>query len=241
MSGAVSETVVLAPHPDDAVLSAWSVLRAGARACTVCSGVPPAGSIGGFDRVFGVEDSAKLVALRLDEDAAALRRAGCDAPVTLGFLDSQYRSAPLSENDLHTAVADATAGATHVVAPAGIGAHPDHVAVRNTALRIARERDIALTLYADLPYAVRFGWPAWVTGHAVRPYLVPDALWADELPVGVELARHAVALTANDAAQKLAALRCYETQFEALNAGPLDRLRNEEILGFEVRFTVTFP
>jgi len=38
--------------------------------------------------------------------------------------------------------------------------------------------------------------------------------------------------------RKLAALQCYETQFEALNAGPIDRLRNPAVIGFELRWSI---
>ena len=39
-----------------------------------------------------------------------------------------------------------------------------------------------------------------------------------------------------EAALKLRALEAYRTQFENLNAGPLDRLRHPEIIGFELRW-----
>jgi LmbE family N-acetylglucosaminyl deacetylase len=142
---------------------------------------------------------------------------------------------------LRAAIEGAIRDATRVVAPAGIGAHPDHVAVRDVALELAREQQRDVILYADLPYAIRFGWPAWVTGNSPQPFLVPDAPWQAELPADVALRPYPIALDPAEREQKIRALECYATQFAALNAGPLDRLRHPEIIGYEARFAVTFP
>jgi hypothetical protein len=100
-------------------------------------------------------------------------------------------------------------------------------------------------LYADLPYAVRFGWPHWVTDRPPRPHLVPDAVWQDDFsqsgaPVAwADLVPHVHRLDCDEQQQKLRALERYRSQFAALNAGPLDRLRHPEILGFEVQWKVS--
>jgi LmbE family N-acetylglucosaminyl deacetylase len=242
MSGAEAFGVICSPHPDDAVLSAWSTLRSRrTRVVNVCTGAPPAGTLSDFDRLFGVNDSAQIVELRLEEDAVALAHAGCNDATGLGFLDAQYRTAPIPFDELRHALNDATEHAAWISAPAGIGAHPDHVAVRDAARAIAAERGIPFELYADLPYAVRFGWPSWVTGFPPRPYLVPDALWdADLNGVAGALEGEAIALTPDERAAKAEALECYATQYWALNAGPLDRIRDPEVVGYEVRWRVTF-
>jgi LmbE family N-acetylglucosaminyl deacetylase len=233
--------VVLSPHPDDAVLGAWTRLRAGdARVCNVCTAVPPPGTLSDLDRLFGVDDSSDLVARRLTEDAAALQLAGCDGADALGFLDHQYRLTPIAPTQLGLAVARSTNDASWLCAPAGIGANPDHVAVRNAALAIARERGTPIELYAELPDAVPFGWPGWVSGRSARPYLVPDARWTNDLPSNVALEPRPIALDAAEIACKLRALECYLTQLAALNAGPLDRITHPEIIGFELRWRVSF-
>jgi hypothetical protein len=86
--------VVLSPHLDDAVLSAWSVLRRAGPVVVVnaCDAVPPAGILGPYDRAKGAADSAEFARLRLAEDREALALAGRE-PVGLGFLDAQYRDA----------------------------------------------------------------------------------------------------------------------------------------------------
>lgn len=241
--------VVLSPHPDDAVLSTWSLLRSPGEvvAITVCAGVPPDGHLGRFDPIFGATDSAALVRERRAEDAAALALAG-RAPIHLDHLDDQYRDAPLDEAaiaaDIDAAMTDALAsgGVAVLWAPAGIGRHPDHLAVRSVGVALAEAAGVPLRLYADLPYAANFGWPPWVTGAAPDPRLVPDAAWAATLGEvgggGVELVPHVVALDDEQRAAKLAALRTYASQFPALDGGPVGRLRNPAVLGFELWWSV---
>jgi LmbE family N-acetylglucosaminyl deacetylase len=236
--------VVLSPHLDDAVLSAWSVLRRAGPVVVVnaCDAVPPAGILGPYDRAKGAADSAEFARLRLAEDREALALAGRE-PVGLGFLDAQYRDAvraahlnapPLDPGGIGAALAAAVPEASRLHAPAGLGGHVDHLACREAALATG----LPLTLYADLPYAVRVGWPAWVTGRPPRPNLVPEARWDEYLPAGVELAPRMVRLTSAEIDLRERALRAYATQFEALNGGPLNRLGNAEVRGFEVHWDV---
>lgn len=235
--------LVLSPHPDDALLSAWSSVRTPGEVviCTVCTALPPVGTLGSFDAVFGVTDSAELMAQRLREDEMALASVG-RAGRRLDLLDDQYRDGPLDSAALVAAIEDIAPEVAWMVAPAAIGAHPDHVAVRAVAIEIALAARVPLALYADLPYAVWAGWPHWVTGVEPRPYLVPEARWtADLASTGLatgELVARPVALGAAEAAAKVEALGCYRSQFAALNAGPLDRIRHPEIIGFELYWDV---
>jgi hypothetical protein len=52
------------------------------------------------------------------------------------------------------------------------------------------------------------------------------------------LSARVCALGSVETALKLRALEAYRTQFAVLNAGPLDRLRNPEICGFELHWDV---
>lgn len=235
--------VVLSPHPDDAVLSAWSALRGpgDVLVVNVCAALPPPGTRGDFDAVFGVSDSAALMHNRLAEDAKALAIAGRTWR-NLDFLDAQYRDENLSRASLRDAIDRAEDRVAWLCAPAGIGTHPDHVAVRDVTLAIARETQIPISLYADLPYAAWAGWPHWVTGTEPRPYLVPDARWRADMesmpaPEATLVARP-YALGDEEAARKLAALRTYRTQFAMLDAGPLRRISNPEVIGYELHWDV---
>ena len=235
-------TVVLSPHLDDAALSTWSVLTSPGEVVvlTVCSAVPEPGTLGTFDPLFGVDDSAQFMELRLAEDAVALAAAGRTS-LPLGFLDHQYREGPLPVVEVAAAIRESVARGSRLVAPAAIGLHPDHLAVRAAAFELARH-GVPLSLYADLPYAARMGWPHWVTGARPRPYLVPEALWRDALDSMQtphdRLAPRPVCLTDRGMKGKLSALEAYRSQFEALNQGPVALLANPEILRFELYWEV---
>lgn len=230
--------LVLSPHLDDAVLSAWCDLP-GAVVANLCTAAPVPGVIGEFDRPHGARDSVAFMAARHEEDRAALALAGVAERLELGFLDAQYRDGGLDPEEVRAALPVASA----ILAPAGLGGHPDHVAARDAALIAARENGVAVSLYADLPYAARIGWPAWVTGAPPRPHHVPEARWElyfAGLPwPRAELVARALALDSVARAAKERAVRAYATQFEVLNGGPVNRLINPDVLGFEVRWDVT--
>lgn len=239
MPGTGGSAAVISPHLDDAVLSAWSVLAgpANATVVTVCAGVPPDGPVAVWDAVTGAVDSSRRMAERIEEDGEALGLAGC-AALHLGFLDDQYRHSPLDQAELVAALRPALADAGELWAPAGIGGHPDHLQARDAALAIADEDGRPLRLYAELPYAIKLGWPAWVSGRDGHPNLVPDARWSEYLPQGRVLDRRRHQLAPGEAERKLRALAAYRTQFHGLDAGPVGLLSNPEVIGYEVSWSV---
>ena len=225
--------LLLSPHLDDAVLDCWSVLTAPGElnVVNVFAGVPPPGSTTRWDRIVGASDSADLMRRRIEEDRAALERAG-RAPVNLGFLEFQQREdrrePPLAALD--AAVVAAVPAASVLYAPAVLGTpHPDHRRVRAYAHACAA-RGLPVELYADIPYAVVYGWPHWVTGEPPDPHLDVDAYWA-ERPAGDP---RVVTLDRDQAAAKLAAMRAYATQFPSLDRGPIGLLSNPRVHRFEV-------
>ncbi|MGN6695058.1 MAG: PIG-L deacetylase family protein [Aquihabitans sp.] len=239
--------VVLSPHLDDAVISAWSVLQSAppteVQVVEVFAGIPQEGATGPYDPIFGATDSAALVRQRRAEDIEALRAVSL-TPVHLPHLDDQYRSKPVDPGELAWSIDDAVPTASVLVAPAGIGRHPDHVAVRDLALEVASQGGIELQLYADLPYATSLGWPSWVTGDEPDPHLVPDAAWARVLAdVGPpdELEPIVTCFDEAEREAKLDACRCYRSQWPALEGGPNRRISNPAISSFEVRWRVTRP
>jgi LmbE family N-acetylglucosaminyl deacetylase len=230
---------VLSPHLDDAVLSAWSALRGPGevRVVNVCSGLPANGELSPWDRLTGAADSHARMLERLAEDRLALARAGREA-TGLDFPEAQYRHGPLDPTALRNALAETLRDVVQVWAPAGIGGHEDHVQIRDAALTLALNGDVELKLYADLPYAVKFGWPGWVSGQADDPHLVVGEWWRRFLPAGLELAPERHSLSAEDARHKLHALEAYRTQLPGLNGGPLELLRRPTIIGHEVSWSV---
>jgi LmbE family N-acetylglucosaminyl deacetylase len=217
----VSAQVILSPHPDDAVLSLWHVLAADApvRVINVFGGSPAEHEGDAWwDRLTGAPDSVARAAERHAEDRAALGLAGRE-PENLGLLDGQYREGRPELAPIVEAIAQATAEDALLLAPAALDGHRDHRLVRSAALGLRRQRR-RVALYADVPHATLYGWPAWVTGGEPDPYLDPEAFWTLHVrgtgialgPEGADV--HALEPVALDL--KREAVRAYRTQVPAL-------------------------
>jgi LmbE family N-acetylglucosaminyl deacetylase len=233
---AVVPTVILSPHPDDAVLSLWHLLDGDGEVVVLnVFGGSPAGHRGDawWDQLTGASDSVARMAERHSEDRTALAMAGRE-PTNLGFLDGQYRDAEPPLEPLVDRVSHAAPEGL-LLAPAALDHHRDHVIVRAAALALgSRGREVAL--YADIPHATAYGWPAWVTGKPPDPLLDPGAHWdAAMAETGIslrDLPADVRALTPEALERKLAAVRAYRTQLPALEA-QFGVLR-PEVLGREV-------
>lgn len=231
--------LVLSPHLDDAVLDCWSVLTADREVTVinVFTGMPPAGSSTYWDRIAGFDDSQALFRTRIAEDRRALALAG-HSPVNLPFREGQYRAArrPPFFNDVDAEIAARADACSVIYAPANIGLmHPDHRLVRGYARALAAQ-GLVVQLYADVPYAVEYGWPGWVTGEPADPHIDIDAFWEPDLTALGLVGSHAtvVRLDEGQARAKLAAMRTYRTQFPTLDRGPIGRLSNPRLHSYEL-------
>lgn len=230
--------LLLSPHLDDAVIDCFSLLASGepVRVANVFAGVPEDGVVPSWDRICGAEDIAEHVRERIAEDREALATLGIE-PVDLPFLGLNYRSGrprpALSE--VASALAGRVPAASRVFAPAMVGDPiEDHVFVRTLALSL-HAQGLPATLYADVPYAVQFGWPHWVTGTARNPRVDVDVFWGRFLSGVPELARaeaRVVTLGPEGAKRKLETMRMYRTQFEGLDAHGV--LSDPAVHAFEV-------
>ena len=234
-------TVILSPHPDDAVLSLWHLLDGDDEVVVVnVFGGSPAGHRGDawWDRLTGAPDSVARVAERHAEDRAALAMAGRE-PADLGLLDGQYRDSEPPLETLIDRIAEAAPEGL-LLAPAALDRHRDHVLVRAAALAL-RGRGREVGLYADIPHATVYGWPAWVSGEPPYALLDPGAHWdAAMAATGIslrDLPAEVRASTPDALERKLAAVRAYRTQLPALEAqfGVL----SPEVLGREVTWRLT--
>lgn len=229
-------TVVLSPHLDDAVLSACGAL-AGAFVVNVFAAVPPPGPPTDALRLTGASDPVAQMRRRLDEDREALAVAGATA-AALDLLEADARTEALDAAAVTTAIADVVPAARAVLAPLAIGRHPDHVLVRDAAFALG----VPVWLYADLPYAITWGWPAWVTGEAPDPDLDPEVPWRralDRLPAppgAPEVDR----LDGERLERKRRAVACYASQLPMLAGGPHRRL-DDWALRYEVRWPIASP
>jgi LmbE family N-acetylglucosaminyl deacetylase len=236
--------VVLSPHLDDALFSLWSVVAGDGEVVVVnvCTAIPRPGPVPRWDRITGATDSAAIMRLRLAEDREALALAGRE-PVGLGLLDAHYGGPSATPAEVARRTAELVEKATVLYAPAALGGHPDHRATREAAFRVAEGSGIPLRLYADFPYAVRFGWPHWVSGEPRDPHRTPEAdweLWLADVPCGpARLHPQVRRLSDAEATERLRAMKAYRTQFAATNGGPTGRLENGYALRYEVVWEVT--
>jgi LmbE family N-acetylglucosaminyl deacetylase len=248
-----NRVVVISPHLDDAVLSAWLIL-AEARAVRVitCFAGAPSGSVRGrWDERTGTVSAAAALAARRAEDVRALALTGSE-PVHLDLLDQQYREgrdAPLK--CLVQTLRDHLEDAAEVWLPAALGAHPDHVAARDAALAATRQGQ-RVRVYADLPYAGQPGWPVDVT-HAPRDLAVrcyssllrrpgPAQQWRsilDEIGITVDNRHRRIRkLTRSQFHRKRHAVHQYGSQLDALRCGPRHPLRERRLFAYEVHWAI---
>lgn len=242
--------VILSPHFDDAVLSCWSVMTGSDEVdvVNVFTGAPRAGTAPHPGELLtGGADPVARARERVGEDRAALALTGA-RPHNLGL--PEHPHAPLggrlwlarrrAERRRLAEVAARSAphldGEPHVYVPAALGAHPDHVLVRELGCRLAREGK-RVSFYADQPYCYAYGWPGWVTGETPDAYLDVEGAWRRELEgasVDFDDMRAEVVRLGEAHASKLRALRLYRTQFPVLEGGANRRVSNPELSGREV-------
>ena len=235
--------LVLSPHLDDAVLSASARLAAGAHVVTVFAGIPPEDAPRGeWDVLTRAGSAAARVRERRAEDVAAL----AVFPATFqhwDFLDGQHRSEAADVAAIAARIRPLLGSATELWAPAGI-VHPDHAAVSDAALAAAVEAGLeAVTLYADVPHAIPYGWPESVSGEPDPGYLDRDAWLDDQLKGrGFDLGamdREVVRLDEETVAAKRRALLAYPTQLAAVGMDASGISRSQSLIRFEVAWTTS--
>lgn len=233
----MGRTVILSPHLDDAVFSCWKLLtRDQALVITICAGLPSGRTRPAYyDGLSGSSSPRERFHERRAEDAEVLEAVGAQY-VHLDVLDAPYRRRRVAPVTIAETVHALIPLSANVVGPAAIGGHPDHLLVREVAL-ILRDRGRPVSLFADVPYATRYGWPGWVSGERGTPYLDIDAYWErwlGSIPARNLLVPVARALEHREQRRKLEAMRTYRSQFPALEEGPSRRLSHPHRVGFEV-------
>lgn len=153
----VKRRLIISPHLDDAVLSAWSAISVGnATVATVFAGVPSADCrLSEWDLHSGATDPVRHLLRRREEDVAAMRSLSAHC-IHLDFIDHQYRIGATPHQALVVALQGLADGFDEVWFPAAIGGHPDHAAVAKAAMQISGR--FRRFMYADLPYASK-AWP----------------------------------------------------------------------------------
>jgi hypothetical protein len=242
------DVAVFSPHLDDGVLSASvQLMRPNAELITVFSGPPPdASMLSDWDRLTRATTSMERHKQRLLEDVQARTILNCQATL-LNEPESQFRTRDLDLAELSQRLKPFVTGRSEVWLPAGIGGHADHRAVRLGCLAAlaGSVTKPACILYADIPYAIYYGWPSWVTGDPCPDYfdldyrmnrdLLAEGLNPDKLdPVVVKLDREQQSL-------KLNAASAYESQLAALGLNPEEKYRWSLMLNYEVYWRQAVP
>ena len=235
--------LVLSPHLDDAVLSASSRLAAGAHVVTVFAGIPPEDvPRGDWDVLTGARSAAERVRERRAEDVAAM----AVFPASFehwDFLDGQHRREAADVAAIAARIRPLLDSATELWAPAGI-VHPDHAAVSDAARAAAAEIGLeAVTLYADVPHAIPYGWPESVSGEPDPPFLDRGA-WLERQLEGRGLGpgaldRRVIRLDDPTLALKRRALLAYPTQLPAVGMDASGISRSPSLIRFEVGWTAS--
>jgi hypothetical protein len=166
--------------------------------------------------------------------------------VRLPFLRSTlYTTSAPGPEQIADAIAQAVPGATSVCVPAGIGGHTDHLLVRQAGAVLASQ-GINVRLYADMPYAVRYGWPRWIGAPGERTNDRASTFWArhfESLCLGNVIEQATVVRRSpGERARKVAAIRRYHTQIDSLGAGRRRGwLQDEKALAYEVYWELRTP
>lgn len=237
--------VVVSPHPDDAVYSLSGLLGGNnnVRVLTVCSGLPDPGTPpANYDLLTKSKDPHERMKTRRQEDREACESLGWTVE-HLDHLDAPYlksgHDTKSMEDDIFQFL---KTGPLSLWFPAAIGSHSDHIAVRDVVLAmLPKIQNVAAFAYADYPYAAYYGW-----GHRVAA-MEPDFL-SIEAYYDRSLAKikeygvcspSVVALSESQVGAKLAAMKMYRTQFDAMEMGPSKVLTHPERIAYEMYWTVT--
>jgi LmbE family N-acetylglucosaminyl deacetylase len=145
------DTLFLSPHPDDLVYSAFASItdHAGNGHAVVFFNVSR------FTK-WGLLPKNLVTTIRTLEEKMILRRFQLKSSF-LWMNDYSTRTTPIDAFDLISKLARLRGRIRNIFCPLGIGNHPDHLAVRSTAVNYwltfaTRPR---LYFYEDLPYAAR--------------------------------------------------------------------------------------
>jgi LmbE family N-acetylglucosaminyl deacetylase len=158
--------VVVSPHLDDAVLSCSGLIASvpGTTVITVFAGFPPGypgvlqNGITAWDEASGFRVGDDVVAIRRDEDRAALGHLG-GVPLWLDFVDSQYTTEPATPAMIASGIAFGLAGlrVQTIAFPLGLS-HTDHERTHEACAQLLEESPglaANWVAFIDVPYRAR--------------------------------------------------------------------------------------
>jgi hypothetical protein len=167
-------------------------------------------------------------------------------PGYIGEPEMLYRTADPDPDLLAKRIAAHFADGDEIWLPAAIGGHRDHRIARDAGLSAAAAAGRSqVVLYADFPYVIAYGWPAWVTGQPADPYLDAGFWLAEQLcEVGLDataMVPEVIPLSADQRARKAQIAAAYRSQAPALGLAPDDLARNPAKLDYELCWRTNLP
>jgi len=233
-------TVAVSPHLDDAALSASASIGAATATVVTVFAALPAFDIPAswWDRLTNATSSRERQQQRLAEDQAAMQLLSARG-VYLDQPEALYRNGDPDLDGIAGQLTGLFQTADAVWLPSAIGGHRDHVFARDAGMRAAAAAGHAeVVLYADFPYVISYGWPAWVTRQPADPYL-DAAFWlADQLEAAgldpASLTATVTTLSPQQRAAKADIIAAYCTQATALGLAAADLARDPAKLNYEL-------
>lgn len=216
---------IVSPHLDDAVFSLGGLIQKeteNTKVITVFAGTPPQPLSCFWDRACGFKDSTEAMAVRRDEDRAALKSLGLSdtALIHFPYLDEQYRrkiKPKISDNILKKQITDSielcvkneATKMVRVLAPI-MAVHADHRIVRDAVLDLRQRRiPVEIFLYQDIPYA----FTAYLKKKIPRPFASNLRVLELLKPSGVVCTKEVFPYDEPQYKKKIEAMRMYQSQF----------------------------
>ena len=231
----MGKLVILSPHLDDAVLSAWHhIEQPGSHVITLFAGVPETKKTFWWDRLSGLADGRSAMLARRQENAAALKPAAVHV-TNLDYLDRQYDPPKRNIAQMADDIEAISQNAKYFLVNAGVGSlfiHPDHVTSRQVGLELYR-RGRQVSFYLDLPYsAVLRRLSDW-------PERLPISKIEQALGAGIRLERHT--LSPAEALRKQTAINAYRSQRRSLKLTSLGAMSSRILYAPEVTVRLAAP
>lgn len=151
--------LVLSPHLDDAIFSVCGYLletKHRTKIVTVCAGIPDNNDLSSWDKRCGFTSGQLAAISRREEDFLACSKVGADYE-HLNFTDFPYSNIK-NNSSISNEITKRLPNIQEIWIPLGIGMHPDHITVRDSALEILNTKKINIVFYADVPYSNAYKW-----------------------------------------------------------------------------------
>ncbi len=226
----MSKLIVVSPHLDDAVFSCWHSLNIADVVITVFAGIPPDGTSAWWDRLCGEKDSSKMIKNRIAENNKALAYSKSKA-INLNFLDAQYRKDSVGAKDIAQEIANNSSLTDIFMVNLGGSAwcHKDHILTREAGIELLNQ-GCSVSFYADIPYMSLPG--------------NPSKLFLNQMQNKATKLTHrsieviATKLDDQSYLDKIAAVKEYASQYQAINLTSFGRLDRYLKSRYELEFKV---